>query len=100
MREKRNKKSKIIWIICLGLVIAILYLIWSPSSKGVLVSCETQQIIDIKNTPSPLMQMVQSEFCKVNLTVADSHGNLVCQKYEGIFANEKGIISKDQIKKI
>ncbi len=84
--------------IAIGFFIAIIYLIFNIGSVGVLVSCENNEIIDIRNIPPPLQQMVQTEFCRVNVTITDINNNLICQKYGGIFAIERGILECKNLK--
>lgn len=85
-------------IIAIGFFIAIIYLIYSPKGVGVLVSCENNEIISIRNIPPPLQQMVQTEFCRVEITVTDLNNNLICEKHQGVFASERGIIECNGIK--
>ena len=100
MAEKKTKKLTISGIIVIGLVITGIYLIWMPSDKGILVSCDNRQIIDIRDTSPPLQEIVQAEFCRVNITVTDLNDNLICQDYMGISAIERGIVTCKGLKEM
>lgn len=79
-------------IIGVGILIALIYLFALNRGVGVLVSCDSNEIIAIKAVPPPLMQMVQSKICEVNLNVQTMEGEVICNVREGVFETERAVI--------
>lgn len=80
-------------IVGLALLIAVFYLFVSAGGKGILVSCESNKVISIKDVPPPLMAMVQPRICEVNLTVKTLDGDLICEEQLGVFNTERNVLS-------
>ncbi|OQA68920.1 MAG: hypothetical protein BWY36_00165 [Candidatus Diapherotrites archaeon ADurb.Bin253] len=97
-KKSNSKKSFLFILIGLALIIAIFYLLVYSGGKGVLVSCESKEIISIKDVPPPSMTMVQTEICKVNLTVETINSKLICNKKVGVFRTERNVISCSELK--
>jgi len=84
-------------LIGLAILLALIYLFFFSSGMGVLVSCDNQEIISIKKAPPPLMAMVQSPICIVNVTVYNN-GITICNNFNTIYSSERGIIGCKNLK--
>jgi len=93
MPKKKKNNKNIMILVGLALLVAVFYLFISAGGKGVLVSCESNEIISIKDVPPPLMAMAQPKICEVNLTVKTSAGDMICEEVLGVFNTERNVLA-------